>query len=351
MESYISLGHSGLRVSPLCMGGATIEAGELGTDERSFRQIFDYYINSGGNFFDTADFYANGKSEGVLGKLINEGGLRNKIVLGTKFSISSDANNPNAGGNGRKNIYRALENSLLHLKTDYIDIYWVNIWDTITPIEEVVSTLHNLICEGKILHYGFSNVPAWYLTKAYLFAVSEYKEKPISVQLEYSLLERNIEREHIPASKELGLGVCSWSPLAGGFLSGKYKRSLDGFTGEGRLGTFKKIKSPYLTSFKDIDWNILNELLIIAKETGKTPAQIAINWVYNQSGITCVNIGATNLKQLSENLDALGFRLPDEVYNRLTQISLLQPIYPYKLFNGPIQTTVNGNKTVLRSGY
>lgn len=345
MEDYTTLGRSGLRVSPLCMGAATIEAGELGTDEKSFRQIFDRYIEVGGNFFDTANFYANGKSESALGKFIEESGIRDKLIIGTKFSINSDADNPNAGGNGRKNIYYSLEHSLRRLKTDYIDLYWVNIWDTITPIDEVVSTLDNLIKEGKILHYGFSNVPAWYLTKAYSFAVNEGKEKPISLQLEYSLLERNIENEHIPASQDLGLAVCSWSPLAGGFLSGKYKKHGNEFIGEGRLGFFKKMNSPFLTAFNDRHWNILHELVQISQEVGRTPAEVAINWAINQPGITCVNIGAVNLKQLNENLSAPQFVLPEELHKRLTKVSALDPVYPYKLFS-TLQSVINGNKMV-----
>ena len=185
---------------------------------------FDRYLEAGGNFIDTADGYTGGKSEEMVGKFIAERKLRDRVVLATKFTFNAEPGNPNAGGNGRKNIYRALEGSLRRLKTDYIDLYWLHAWDTVTPVEEVVSTLNDLVREGKIRHYGFSDTPAWYVARAYTLAEKEGKERLIALQLEYSLVERNIEREHIPAAQELGLGICPWSPLASGFLTGKYKR-------------------------------------------------------------------------------------------------------------------------------
>src|SRR5262249_24455476 len=153
----------------------------------------------------------------------------------TKFTFNAQPGNPNAGGNGRKNIYRAIDGSLRRLQTDYIDLYWLHAWDTVTPVDEVVSTLNDLVPAGKIRHYGFSDTPAWYVARAQTLAERQGKESPIALQLESSLVERNIEREHVPASQELGLGICPWSPLAGGFLTGKYKREGNSGSGEGRL--------------------------------------------------------------------------------------------------------------------
>src|SRR4030095_6906859 len=236
LNDYVTLGRSGLRVSPLCLGTMTFgnEWG-WGSEEEAARSVFDRYLDAGGNFIDTADLYTEGHSEELLGKFIRERGLRDRIVLATKFTFNAEPGNPNTGGNGRENIYRALAASVRRLQTEYIDLYWLHAWDTITPVEEVVSTLNDLVRAGKIRHYGFSDTPAWYVARAYTLAEKEDREPLIALQLEYSLTERNIEREHVPAAQELGLGICPWSPLAGGFLTGKYQRKDDTGQGEGRL--------------------------------------------------------------------------------------------------------------------
>src|ERR1700722_6215022 len=236
LSHYVTLGRTGLRVSPLCLGTMTFgtEWG-FGAEEKVSKQMFDRYIDAGGNFIDTADGYTNGHSEELTGRFIAERKLRDFTVLATKFTFGAQPGNPNAGGNGRKNIYRALEGSLRRLKTDYVDLYYLHAWDIVTPAEEVVSTLTDLVRDGKIRYFGLSDTPAWYVARVQTIAEREGKERVATLQLEYSLVERNIEREHIPAAQEFGIGVCPWSPLAGGFLSGKYKR--DGHTGrgEGRL--------------------------------------------------------------------------------------------------------------------
>src|SRR4051812_41552034 len=203
-----------------------------GSQDEEAREIFGTYIEAGGNFIDTADGYAIGKSEELTGSYIREMNLRNRVVLATKFTFNTSEGNPNAGGNGRKNVYRALEGSLRRLGTDYVDLYWLHAWDTVTPVEEVVATLTDLVRAGKIRHYGFSDVPAWYAARAQTLAAHLGKEPAIALQLEYSLVERTIEREHVDAARELGMGICPWSPLAGGFLGGRYRRTDDGAAGE-----------------------------------------------------------------------------------------------------------------------
>ena len=191
--------------------------------------------------------YTGGHSEELVGKFVAERNLRDRIVLATKFTFNPEPGNPNSGGNGRKNIYRALENSLRRLKTDYIDLYYVHVWDVVTPVEEVVSTLTDLIREGKIRYYGFSDTPAWYVARAQTLAQNEAKEPVTTLQLEYSLVERSIEREHIPAAQELGMGICPWSPLASGMLAGKYKREGTGAQPEGRLAKAGNTPFPRFT--------------------------------------------------------------------------------------------------------
>jgi len=347
LNEYTTLGRSGLRVSPLCLGTMTFgtEWG-WGAEESVSRQLLDRYLEAGGNFIDTADGYTGGKSEEMLGKFMAESKLRDRVVLATKFTFSADPANPNAGGNGRKNIHRALEGSLRRLQTDYIDLYWLHAWDTVTPVEEVVASLNDLVRQGKILHYGFSDTPAWYVARAYTLAEKEGKDPLIGLQLEYSLVQRNIEREHIPAAQELGLGVCPWSPLASGFLSGKYHREGSGSAGDGRLEKVKDSGNPTLKKFTDTNWRILDGLLDVARQIGRPAAQVALNWVATQPGITSTIVGASKLSQLEDNLKAIEFTIPAELRMRLDGIGAPPSIHPYEFFEPFIQTMIHGSSPV-----
>jgi aryl-alcohol dehydrogenase-like predicted oxidoreductase len=341
LTNYITLGRSGLRVSPLSLGTMTFgtEWG-WGADEDASRAIFNRYAEAGGNFIDTANAYTGGASERMVGKFISERSLRDRVVLATKFTFNTDPANPNSGGNGRKNIHVALEASLRRLQTDYLDLYWLHAWDTFTPVEEVVSTLNDLVRAGKILHYGFSDTPAWYLTRALTLAEKEGKERLIALQLEYSLVERNIEREHLPAAQQFGLAVCPWSPLAGGFLSGRYQREGSTGRGEGRLEITKS--NPVIERFTERNWRVLDALLEVAKRMDKPPAQVALNWVATQPGVTSTIIGATKLAQLDANVAALDFTIPVDLRKRLDQASALEPVSPYTFFAEPFRTMING---------
>ena len=343
LNNYVTLGRSGLRVSPLCLGTMTFgTAWGWGSEDSTARIIFDRYLDVGGNFIDTADGYTNGKSEELLGKFIVERKVRDRVVLATKFTFSVEPGNPNAGGNGRKNIYRALESSLRRLKTDYIDLYWLHAWDTFTPVEEVLSTLNDLVRAGKVRHYGLSDTPAWYLTRAQTLAEKEGKEPLIALQLEYSLVERNIEREHVPAAQELGIGICPWSPLAGGFLTGKYKQDGNSGTGEGRLEKTKGSANPVFQKFTERNWRVLATLLDAARQIGRPPAQVALNWAATQPGITSTIIGATSVRQLDDNLASLDFTIPPELRRLLDEASALPPLHPYIFFGGELNSMVMG---------
>jgi aryl-alcohol dehydrogenase-like predicted oxidoreductase len=347
LQDYIALGRSGLRVSPLSLGTMTFgtEWG-WGSEEAQAREIFDRYVDQGGNFVDTANLYTGGKSEQMVGKFIGEKQLRDRIVLATKFTFNTEQGNPNTGGNGRKNIYQALEASLRRLQTDYIDLYWLHAWDTVTPVEEVVSTLNDLVGHGKIRYYGFSDTPAWYVARAQTLAEKEGKERLIALQLEYSLVERNIEREHIPAAQELGIGVCPWSPLAGGFLTGKYQREGDSGKGQGRLETTKGSGNPAFNKFSERNWRIHDVLVEVAKQMNKPPAQVALNWVITQPGVTSTIIGATKLAQLNDNLQAAEITIPAELRKRLDEVSAPGAIQPYIFFGPDIQPMVTGGTSV-----
>ena len=255
LTDYILLGRTGLRVSPLCLGTMTFgtEWG-WGCAEDSARQILDRYLDAGGNFIDTAEMYTNGRSEEMLGHFLKESGKRDRVVLATKFAFNTVPGDPNAGGNGRKNIMRAVEGSLKRLQTDYIDVYWLHAYDMLTPAEEVMSTLDSLVQAGKIRHIGMSNVPAWYAARSQTLAQWRGWERVCAMQMEYSLVERDIEREHIPEARHLGMGICAWSPLAGGFLTGKYHRSGEGLDGEpGRIKTMQDTGNQFCPKFTDRD--------------------------------------------------------------------------------------------------
>jgi aryl-alcohol dehydrogenase-like predicted oxidoreductase len=317
-----------------------------GSEEAQAREIFDRYVDQGGNFVDTANLYTGGKSEQMVGKFISEKQLRDKIVLATKFTFNTEQGNPNTGGNGRRNIYQALEASLRRLQTDYIDLYWLHAWDLVTPAEEVVSTLNDLVGHGKIRYYGFSDTPAWYVARAQTLAEKEGKERLIALQLEYSLVERNIEREHIPVSQELGIGVCPWSPLAGGFLTGKYKREGESGKGEGRLETTKGSSNPAFNKFSERNWRIHEVLSDVAKRINKPPAQVALNWVITQPGVTSTIIGATKLAQLNDNLQAADITIPAELRKRLDEVSAPEAIQPYTFFGQDIQPMITGGTSI-----
>ena len=347
LNEYITLGRTGLRVSPLTLGTMTFANDRWGSDDVTSRQIFDRYVAEGGNVMDTADVYSGGKSEELLGRFIAESGLRDKLVIATKFSFNPEEGNPNSGGNGRKNIYRALESSLRRLRMDYIDLYWMHVWDTVTPVEEVVDSLTALVREGKVRYYGFSDVPAWYAAKAQTVAHYTGRDSVAALQMEYSLVERTIEREHVPAAQELGMGICPWSPLASGFLAGKYTRDKGPDSSKGsRLEVLKNANNPAFKKFTERNWQILDALHEVAKEIGCPPAQVAVNWVVTQPGITSTIIGATKLKQLEDNLAALSFKIPAELHAKLDSSSALEPAHPYMFFAGVLQERINGGVTV-----
>lgn len=343
LNTYYTLGHSGLRVSPLALGTMTFGTEwNWGADEATARQLFNTYIDAGGNFFDTADLYTNGTSETFLGKFIAESNLRDKVVIATKFSYNAQPGNPNAGGNGRKNIMRAVEGSLKRLGTDYIDLYILHTWDKVTPVEEVMRTLDDLVRSGKVRHIGLSDTPSWYAARAQTIAEWRNYEPLCTLQLEYSLIERNIEREFIPLGTELGMGTMVWSPLGSGLLSGKYKPSEEGFTGEGRLNTTRGVKNPAFQKMSDRNWQIVAELETVAKELGCSMAQVAVNWIAKRPGIASVIVGASKLSQLEDNLKALDFEIPGELANRLELISRPEPQFPYSFFDGEIQGMIHG---------
>ncbi len=222
----------------------------------------------------------------------------------------------------------------------------MHVWDMITPVEEVIETLSTLVRAGKIRYYGFSDVPAWYAARAVTLAQERGLVPPIALQLEYSLVERSIEREHVPAAQELGLGICPWSPLASGFLSGKYTREGATSSKGSRLDVLKESNNPVFNKFTERNWNVLDTLQEVAKQMGHSPAQVALNWVATQPGLTSTIIGATRIKQLEDNLAALTFEIPGDLRKQLDEASALEPGHPYMFFGDVLQDRVRGGVKV-----
>ena len=309
LTAYRTLGRSGLVVSPAALGTMTFGNQAWGSDDAASRAVFDAYVDAGGNFIDTADVYSNGRSEELLGVTIADRSLRDRLVLATKCGFNAEPGNPHAGGNGRKNIHRALEGSLRRLRTDCIDLYWMHVYDMVTPADEVLQTLGDLVRAGKIRYFGLSDLPAWYAVRMATLAAAHGVPGPVALQLEYSLVARGIEREHVPAARECGLGIVPWSPLAGGFLSGKYAR--EGGQVPGRLSGPNPFQGPY-TKFTDRNWRVLDALRDVAAQLGRPPAQVALAWAAAQPGVASLLLGANRPAQLRDNLAGLALRLSPE---------------------------------------
>ncbi|MEV8631340.1 aldo/keto reductase [Streptosporangium sp. NPDC051023] len=332
LDHYYLLGRSGLRVSRIALGTMNFGTGGFhaayGRTAEEARPIFRHYLEAGGNFIDTADFYTAGESETILGDLIAEAGVRDRVVLTTKFTNSVAPGDPNAGGNGRKHMIRAVEASLRRLRTDYIDLFLLHTWDRITPVEEVMRTFDDLTRAGKIRYAGLSDVPSWYAARAQTLAEANSLVPVVSLQLPYSLVSRTIELEHIAMGQSLGLGITAWSPLGGGFLTGKYRHTGQGLAGEGRLAGSG---SPG-RSWTDREWQLLATLETVADKLGMTMAQVALNWVATQPGVASAIIGASSTEQLDANLSALDVELPAELRAKLDEASSVPPPSVYQMF-------------------
>ncbi|MBZ4411947.1 aldo/keto reductase [Myxococcus sp. XM-1-1-1] len=342
LNHYVTLGRSGLRVSPLCLGAMTFgEDLGWGSSVEESQQIIDRYIELGGNFIDTANFYTKSHSEKILGDHVGRHpARRDRLVLATKFSGNLYPGDPNGGGSGRKSIIAAAENSLRRLQTDYIDLYWLHNWDIHTPIEETMAALEDLVRAGKVRYLGVSDTPAWKIAQANVMAHFRGWSSFIGLQIEYSLLERSVEQELVPMALELGLGITPWSPLKSGALSGKYTRA--------NAGQQKGDRGAFVESYlNEKTYALVDALGVIAKEQGTSIARVALAWVQAQPGVSSTIIGARRLSQLEDNVGALEVKLSAEQLGRLDALSKpifgfpqsMQPIFP-AIHNGG--TTVNG---------
>ncbi|NUP47869.1 MAG: aldo/keto reductase [Catenulispora sp.] len=315
LSSYITLGRSGLRVSPFTLGTMTFgEDHGWGASPQESHAILTAYLDRGGNSIDTANISTNGHSEKIIGDYFaRRPGRRDRVVIGTKFFGNLHENDPNGGGPGRKAIVQQLENSLRRLQTDYVDLYWLHNFDPTTPAEETLRALDDLVGDGKVRYIGFSDVPAWATAEA--ATISRFRGwTPITaLQLEYSLLERTSEGELLPMAEALGMGVMAWSPLKSGFLSGKYSSAATGPVDTGRAHLVGK-PSPS-------DFVIIDALNDVAREVGATSAATALAWVQGRTAITSTLIGARRVEQFEANIAALDVTLTDAQRSALDEVS------------------------------
>ena len=322
---YRRLGGTGLMVSELCLGCMTFGR-EL--DEAGSREIITRFLDGGGNFLDTADVYERGLSEEITGRALKEV-PREDVVLATKVRFPM-GEGPNDVGLSRKHITSGCDASLRRLGTDHIDLYQVHCWDAATPLEETLSALTDLVRAGKVRYIGVSNFTAWQLMKSLYLSELRGFEKFVSLQPQYSLVERNIENEVLPVCREEGLGVIPWSPLGGGFLSGKYRRDERPPVGSRIAGAEAWQDEYWNRRATERNWNTLDAVGEVSEETGKSYAQISLNWLLRQEGVTAPIIGARTMDQLEDNLGASGWELGPEQVSKLSAASALESVYPYR---------------------
>jgi aryl-alcohol dehydrogenase-like predicted oxidoreductase len=362
LTDYVTLGRSGLRVSPLCLGSMTfgLDWG-FGSDVATAQHIVETYLDRGGNFIDTANIYTKGHSEKILGSCVgNHPRRRAKAVLATKFMGNLYSGDPNGGGASRKAIFQQLEQSLRRLQTDYIDLYWMHFYDRFTPIDETMRALDDLVRQGKVRYIGFSDTPAWKCAQAQVLAEWRGWTPLVALQIEYSLLERTVEQELVPMAMELGLGITPWSPLKGGVLSGKYtsadagaalaaQNAAPGASGGATPGAPKKPgRGEWVTRhLTDRNLSVVDALRSFAKQLGASPSQVALAWVQSRPGVTSTIIGARTMEQLSDNLKALELHLLPEQHATLDELTKPVAIFPHTFlpFTASVTqggTTING---------
>lgn len=320
---YRILGKTGLRVSELALGTMTFGKDwywhNLGATKAEAKKIFSSYLTAGGNLIDCGNYYAHGEAEKYIGEFSK--GIRQKLIISTKFGLSMDHDDPNASGATAKNIYRSLEDSLSRLRTDYIDILWLHMWDEATPIEETQQVVGDLIRAGKVRYFGISDSPAWLIARSHALAEQNNSYAKVSVmQLPYNLIERTAERELLPMAHSLGIPVLAWSPLAGGYLTGKY---MDGKQLQRRLSSKDE------TVFNAKNQAVLTEVLRIANKYNVHPSAVALAWLRQQTSPSLIPvIGAKTGLQFKQNVADLEFRLAQADFKKLTKLSKVELGFP-----------------------
>jgi len=328
--NYKLLGKSGLRVSELCLGAMTFGTEwAIGADKAESRKVFDAFVAAGGNFIDTANKYHEGTSEKWLGEFVKP--ERERFVIATKYTLAMRTGDPNSAGNHRKNMVQSVEASLKRLDMDYIDLLWIHAWDFLTPVEEVMRALDDLVRAGKVLYVGISDTPAWVVSQANMLADLRGWTSFVALQIEYSLLERTPERDLLPMAKSLGLTVTPWGVLGAGMLTGKYNdRNAETLKNpDTRLSE----QSPKLK--EERNFRIAEEVAKIAKEIDKSPSQVALRWAIQRSDNIIPIVGARRVAQIEDNLGCLGFELDNAQLALLEEVSEISLGFPHHFLDQP----------------
>jgi aryl-alcohol dehydrogenase-like predicted oxidoreductase len=313
---YRLMGSSGLRVSELALGAMTFGTKDWGVEKDESRRVYQGFREAGGNFIDTANVYSAGRSEEFLGEFM--AGERERIVLATKFTGAMRGRDVNASGNSRKNMMESVHASLKRLGTDYIDLYWVHARDFSTPIDEVMRGLDDLVRQGKVLYVGVSDTPAWEVARANTLAELRGWSRFVGLQIRYSLLDRTVERDLLPMAKALDLTVTPWDTLGSGVLTGKYNRDRS-----------TRARASQRGELKERDLGIAAEVVKVAEELGRTPAQVALRWVLGGLGVIVPLVGARTREQLDDNLGCLAFELEEAQRARLDEVSRISLGFPH----------------------
>lgn len=344
IDRYVSLGRSGLRVSPLCLGTMTFgtEWGFGCTPEESV-EVLAAYLHAGGNFLDTANMYTKGHSEKIIGDYFHAGagkGRRDRVVIATKFGGNLHHGDPNAGGTSRKGMMSACEHSLRRLRTDYVDLYWAHFWDRLTPVEETLEAMDALVKQGKVRYFGLSDHPSWVCAKFEMLAQLRSMPRVIAIQIEYSLLQRTAEFDLFSMAQEFGMGVTPWGSLRGGVLSGKFGRTKPP-PDDGSVRV--KSDSRYLT---ERTFQLLDALAEIARDLGASVSQVALKWVLDRPAITSIIIGARHMNQLKDNLGTVGVTLSPAHHARLDELTRVEKPFPWEFLDSIARTAIQNGTTI-----
>ncbi|MFE3263292.1 aldo/keto reductase [Streptomyces sp. NPDC059215] len=347
LDHYVTLGRSGLRVSPFALGAMTFgeDPGGAGCSVEESEKILAAYLDRGGNFIDTANFYTNGHSESILGDFFAaRPGQRDRVVLASKFFTNLFPGDPNGGGAGRRSVIAQLDESLRRLRTDHLDLYWLHNWDRHTPIEETLRALDDLVTAGKIRYVGFSNTPAWVTAQAQTTALLKGWTPLIALQVEYSLLARTVEGELAPLARDQGMALVPWSPLRNGFLSGKYRRDAQ---------VTDSARTAFVGGPGEDEYLVIDAVAAVADELGTTSAAVSLAWLRAREGTVVPILGARRLGHLENNLAGLEVTLTPEQLRRLDEVSAPDLDYPAPL-HGALRsmlqfagTTVDGQPSTV----
>ncbi|WP_295808849.1 aldo/keto reductase [uncultured Nitratireductor sp.] len=344
LDNYRLLGRSGLKVSPMALGTMTFgtEWG-FGADEETSRAIFNHYVERGGNFIDTANYYTGGTSEIMVGRFARN--CRDNLVISTKYTLPMRPGDPNSGGNSRRAMVRAVEDSLKRLGTDYIDLLYLHAWDFTTSVEEILRAMDDLVAEGKVVYLGLSDIPAWQASRMQAIADLRGWSPLVAMQIEYNLIERTVERDLVPMSHEMGMAVIAWSPLASGLLTGKYRR--DDLSRSAVEAGSRAAIIPEAGVIHERVFAVIETLRRVAEARGATPAAVALAWLLSRPGGVAPLIGARSLNQLEGNLEALDLDLTPGEIDSLNQVSAIDLGFPHDYLRRPaVRQNIYGGMSI-----